>query len=467
MIHGAEGDARADTLLANGLMMEAKILVEKGERVRADEVGKQSVDLLDILVARDPADMGNPNSLAQILSVHAGMATSPETGRTCARRSNEIYKTLLRETRRARGAAGWTTEIAANLHNEGHHYFAESTSASGEKKLDVLQSAIDALSERRRFCAEQAGQIGEPDRMLFALAVNERYLCRAYRAKASLLGDQHQRSEAFEKGIACGKEAIADFQTLTVHDSSHYKHSLELHGAQRELDLAFFNLERWDSAILFYKKARETLKLMALRHGNLVSRMVWFQESIAIEDYNLLNVLAPDDAANEKLIRELVDEAYVICDKLDVVPPLSPKLRQVYAYVSYCKAGALEESTGILAVDLNQKAARLYAEVLGENPADIVTRCYVVVALLELADALAARGQSDESRRTENDALAVAKSHRNRSRARSSAYSSDVVWNVVLRSPGDTPAKSPYIHMYLQVHDLDELVVFRLFQRQF
>ena len=47
MIEGSRGDARAEKLRADALMMQAKILLEKGDRAcYKEEVGKRAIDLV-------------------------------------------------------------------------------------------------------------------------------------------------------------------------------------------------------------------------------------------------------------------------------------------------------------------------------------------------------------------------------------------------------------------------------------
>jgi hypothetical protein len=305
MIEGSEGDARAEKLRAQALMMEAKVLVEKGERARAAEVGQRAVDLLEGLLARDSDAIDNRVVLAQTLHEQATLGATGETNRSNSRRSNTIYMALLREHPQGQEAAAWIGEIAVNLHNIGHEYFWETKTANGDKRLELLRKAIGAFREGRKFCEQQITQEDRRDKVRYSLALNARYLCRAYREEASLLKDPAQISEAMKKSTAWGQTAIDDFQVLVDRDAGHYRKSYELHQAQRELGIAFLDQASWDDAAQAFKKARETLALMRPRHGKLISRMVAIQDQIAIEDHNLLNALTSNEA-NEKQIRELV-----------------------------------------------------------------------------------------------------------------------------------------------------------------
>ncbi len=272
-------------------MMEAKILVEKGESDRAREVGKQAVDLLEDWSPAIPpisrAATGWPTSCVQFST----MVTSPESARSNARRSNEIYMALLRESPQAQEAAGWIGEFALNLHNIGNEYFREAESASGERKLDLLRMAIESFRDGWQFCIEHVESRDRQDRVLFPLTLNERYLCRAYRVQAKLLRDPHQSSEALKEAIEWGKKAITDSQALADLDPSHFQHSWDLHLAQRELGELYLAFQDGASAIAFYNKARETLKTMAARHGKLVSRVALLQEWLAVPGPQLVDGL--------------------------------------------------------------------------------------------------------------------------------------------------------------------------------
>ena len=407
--HGAEGDSRATKMSANALMMEGRILVEKGERARAHEIGMQSVALFEDVIASNPTNTENRATLAHLLHDSTVTAADRDSKISLGRRSNEIYTDLLGENPRSEQASGWIGSIVLNFHNIGSGYFEEGQSATGELKLNRFSKAIEAFRESLRFCAQQVEQQGLIGPVLYPRALNERYLCRALIQQAIVLEDPHQKATTFDEAITWGKKAIADFQALADQDLSHYRNSDELHQAQRELGIAFYERSQWDKATEFYSEARETLKRMRQRHGNLVSRLIQIQVNIAIDDHNLVMALTSNSPVNQKIIRELVDEACAICESLDALGLLSNGMRRVYADVSFVKADVVESSTGQPDIDLNRNAARLYQELLDQNPADYVARCYVVLIRLDLADALAALGRDDESKKIEDDAMAAAK----------------------------------------------------------
>ena len=139
-------------------------------------------------------------------------ARDPETRRSNALRSNEIYLRILQQEPLSGQVPDWIWYIATNLHNVGNDYYAASESAIGENKLELLRKAIAAFREGGRFCAEQAQRVDRRDRVLFPLALNERYLCCDHRDLAKLLRNSPEGTEASAGAIEWGKKAVADFR---------------------------------------------------------------------------------------------------------------------------------------------------------------------------------------------------------------------------------------------------------------
>jgi tRNA A-37 threonylcarbamoyl transferase component Bud32 len=411
MIQGAEGDGRADRLRARALMMEAKILVEKGDPARAYEAGKAAVDLLDQLVARDPLDIDNRDELAQLLHQLGSMGPSAETNRANSTRSNQIYMALLEEHPDARQATDWSGAIAFNLRNIGNDYIHERRSTSGPQKTSLLDSAINTFHQGWAFCDEQVQGGNRSDKVVRSHALNATYLCRAYRARAATRENPDERSGDFRAAFEWGKKGIDGSQLLFDGNRDNFLFGWELHEAQREVGLNFYDQENWAEAIAYFTKVRETTGLMAERVGLPISRVVELQESVAIDDFNILSSLAQIPGADEKRKMELLDEMDAVCEKLDVVRPLSRTLRVIYAHVALAKADGIGESTGVPDVEFNAKAARLYGFLLDEDPNDSQWRRNMFLAQLELADALAAHGRNDESKTAEAAALASAKKY--------------------------------------------------------
>ena len=234
MIQEAEGDPRSVHVRAEALMMKAKLLAEKGDRVDAYEYGKRAIEPLEGLLARNPADTHDRDALAEYLHQLGTIAIDRDTARSISRRSNEIYKTLLRDNPQSEQANGWTGQIAINLHNIGNAYFEKSELTVGQSRVDLLNKAIEAFREGQHFCEEQMEGGDQPDRFLFPLAYNERYLCRSHRFLASQLTDPIARTANVKKAVEYGSKAISHFQILAERNPENYQLSLELHLAQRE-----------------------------------------------------------------------------------------------------------------------------------------------------------------------------------------------------------------------------------------
>ncbi len=429
------GDARAEEVLADALIMQTKILAAKGEWAPADEVGRRAVAMFEELVAHDQAidhknavdhPSGKPGAtpavgkrtqirsrelLARLRHQLAFVASDNETGRKAARESNEVYTALLIKNPQAQETKDWINRVALNLQSIGNRYFRDAMSAKEQVKVELLHKAIDAFSEAVEFCKEYVDRENEPGVVLAPLAYNERYLCRAFRALAEETNDPLKKAHNFDEADAHGRKSISHFESILVRNPDHYQYSLDLHDAEREMGIVFQSMARWDQSIQWNMKARETLKAMKKRHDKVVSRVAALQDRLAVDDHNLIKVVLGDKVPHEALLQELTDEAYTICDKLDVVLPLPPSLRQVYAFVTFLKSGATTESTGLPDVDLARKAEQLYASLLDENADSDYFRYFVVLTGFELADGLSARGQGAEAKRVDTKALKAAEGH--------------------------------------------------------
>ena len=141
--------------------------------------------------------------------------------------------------------------------------------------------------EGSRFCEERVGRDGQGDGVLFRLALNERYLCRAYRILADQFKDPVEMAGSLKEAIDYGQKAVSHFQTLADRDPDHYQNHWELHVAQRELGELYLGIQQGTAAIPHYNMARKTLKSMAAKHGKVVSRMATIQQWLAMVDYNL------------------------------------------------------------------------------------------------------------------------------------------------------------------------------------
>jgi hypothetical protein len=152
---------------------------------------------------------------------------------------------------------------------------------------------------------------------------------------------------------------------------------------------------------------------MALKFGGLISRMASIQEMLAQVDHNLRVAYDSDLVRYAGPKREVVQEAYQICDKLGLVQPLSLNLRHAYAGSCLCMAYYQEEDGKSLDLDLIRKAEQLWASLLRDTPADMESRGFLVIVRRKLADELESKGQRDEAMRWRSQSLTTARGDAN------------------------------------------------------
>jgi serine/threonine protein kinase len=402
-------DTRSTKLLAQALELEANIYLEKGDRAHASELNQQAVKICESWVADDPHNREKRDALAQALHLDAVASTNREARSSSSRRAIEILTELIRQDPESPDAADRVSIVALSLHNIGDGYIIDSRSAGIELRPGLLQKAIDAFLESRSVCNGVHNSLDRQNpRIVHALALCARYLCRAYRSLGPLLSDAGQSAEAKKAAIEWGKTAISEFQSLSDRYPDSYQRAWELHQAQRELGIAYMDQEKHREAIEAYTTGRSTLDVMKERYGGLISRRVQVMEAIAADDHNLVQALTSAAEGDELKASKFNNEAYEICEKLEVVRPLSINLRSIYAFTAFVKADELLATTGVPDVELNRKAAKLYESLLIDDPPkEFYNRCFLFLVRLELADALAARNLGDESKKVEDEASAV------------------------------------------------------------
>ncbi len=253
----AEGDARAAKVSSLALMLQAEILADKGDHGKALDVWQQAVDLFEARVARDPADVYNRESLANLYGLYTKVNNDMEGVRINLLRANEIFAALLREDPQSPKADGWVWFIATQLHNLGSRYFAESLTASDGSRSELVERAIKSFREAVLICEERVKQTGRREGLLSAFAVNERYLCRVYRMQAGPPLDPDQISAANRESIEWGKKALADFQPLADQDPGNYLNHIDLYLAQSEAGVAPLGHRRRGSRYRVLQRGQE------------------------------------------------------------------------------------------------------------------------------------------------------------------------------------------------------------------
>jgi tRNA A-37 threonylcarbamoyl transferase component Bud32 len=387
---------------ADALMMQAKLLAASGERERSAEIGKQAVNVLEGMVAANPAEARDRARLGFLLQQFSTIAIAREDRVSASQRSLEICTALLAQFPRSDQANEWVRTISMDLHNIGHECSLESAGANGQLWNQLAQKAIGAFREGERFCEQQMERTELSNEMLRPLARNRLYLCRAYRVLAERREDPASKASDINEAIKYGKRAISDFQNLRERQPENYEYSWDLQIAQQELAELFINRAEGnapETAIPYYSLARDTLKSMAVKHGKLVSRMAAIQASIALVDNNLLLAYDRSNVARyyDGPRRAMNAEIYEILDKLSLIQPLSPVQRGMYAESCLEMADYQSYDGEEPDISLVVRAERIRDELYRENPTDNAGRGMLVLARRQLADLLEDRGRLAEA----------------------------------------------------------------------
>ena len=212
------------------------------------------------------------------------------------------------------------------------------------------------------------------------------YLCRV-RLNAGRHGD----------AVEPGRRAVATYQDLLARSPGDYSLTDQLYLAHEELGFAYQGLKRWDDVIACHEASRATLKAAAERHKGVVSRRADLLAKVAIVDFNLANAYGADFARNVGKVRDLFTEAYNICDKLELIEPLSDELKTVLVYGLYQQADFRAEDGKEPDPDLLVRAELVCQELCTSQPWNANHRALPAMIRLELADELEALGRSTEA----------------------------------------------------------------------
>ncbi len=296
--------------------------------------------------------------------------------RAAARRSQEILLSIPPENIELKETDS-TALVAINHYNIGDEHWHQGRLSEALAAFVAAQAIYDQLLERGDASLQTRHLAGR----------NLLYLCRAMApAAATLL-------------LAAGRRAESTFRTLVRDYPDQFELALQLCLAQDELGFLFTSTGQWADAIPRFEEARQTLKEMAGRSRNLVSRMATVQARIAMVDINLMEAYASDPVKYAAACRALNAEAYEICDKLGLVMRLSWNLRVAYAITSFALADYQSEDGLSPDLELIKKAERLWDDVGRESPANPMPRAAIVVVRRRLAEELADRGQSEQAAR--------------------------------------------------------------------
>jgi tetratricopeptide (TPR) repeat protein len=383
LVRELEGDSRAELERLTAYHALAKIQAEGNDRAAAIETIKKAIALAESLVARDPADIRLRISLAMSLHHAAAIFLDERSRREAAQKSSELFKSIPPESSELK--EGWSADYvdAMNCYNIGNDHYEHSRTAEAVAAFLSAKAACDRLLESGNQSVQTRDLAG---RSLL-------YLCRAYPV------DQLARS------LEAGHQAESIFQKLVREYPDGYDLTWLLALAQEELGFRYNAAERWHEAISAFEQARQTLKQMASRHGDLASKMVHIHRRIAAADINLRDAYASDPIKYGAARRALAAEAYEICDKLGLVSPLTWNCRVAYAMTSFAMADYQAEDGQSPDLELFKKAERIWEELRRENKSDSSGEAELVVIRRRLAEELSDRGQTSEAAQYERRSL--------------------------------------------------------------
>jgi tetratricopeptide (TPR) repeat protein len=367
-----------------GHLALAEVQLEAGQAAAAGETGRKAFALAEAFDARRHSEESR-GLVAMCLHRMAVLPGSPEEIRDRARRSNAIY-----EPRAAERPDGPLTEahsISLNHYNIGDAWIREKKPAEAaefEAALRVSEEAIRRGDESRVIRLDLARAL-------------------VYLGRARLwLGRPGDAVEPIRRAIAAYRELLdqapADYSCTSL-----------LYLAHEELSFAYGALGRREDVIACHEAARATVKAAVERHRGVVSRMAGIQASIAIADYNLAGVYEADLARYHDRHRAAWAEAYEICDKLELVEPLSDELKAVLAMAAYQKADFRIDDGEAPDLEGYTRAERLWDDLRVRQPWNISHRALLAMVRHDLADALEARGRAEEARSWGRRAVAGAR----------------------------------------------------------
>ena len=386
LVRELENDGRARLLLVQAYDTLARAQSELGDQPAAIATAQKGINLGRALFDRD-----HSRSVGSILGsslLHLGsIATDREMSLGAHQQSTEVFQTVLAEHADADREA-ILVMIGLNHHDRGHREFRNQRVQEAIAELLAARSTWQALSEE--FGAS-------PGRSSFE-AGTELYLCRAY-----------NMINRVDRALATGRRAIEIYRTL-VHDRpGDFAFSQQLFLANQEVGLVQLAAGKTDEAVELLEEARRTLKQMAAGQGRMVSRKVQVLGDQALVDYNLRVAFDNDVVRFAAQRREVISEAYEICDKLSFVEPLSPELRRVFADVCLNMALYREEDVGRADLGPVRRAEEQWEGIRREAPGDLAARGFLVIIRRKLAELLTERGENEEAARWRLQSLSTAR----------------------------------------------------------
>jgi tetratricopeptide (TPR) repeat protein len=374
-----------DPQVVYGHLALAGLQLDAGQAQAAAETGRKVLALAEALDTRRHSEESR-GLLALTLHRLTGLPGSPEEVRARARRSNTLFEEI---------AAGRPDRPLADAHsmslnhyNTGHSWFYEWN----------LSEAAASFEAAIRVC-EEAIRRGDQDRSI------QIDLARAL----VYLGRVRIASGRCDDAVGPARRAIGIYRHLLDQSPSDYSTANLLYLAHEELSFAYQGLNRWADVIACHEAARATLKAAAERNRGVVSRMAGIQAALAMVDFNLALAYGSDPARYYGPYRAAFAEAYNICDKLELVEPLSDDLKTVLAQALYQKADSRAEDGLSPDPGLLERAERVCEELCVKQPGNRSHRAMRVSIRLELADELEVLGRPADARACRELAFAGAR----------------------------------------------------------
>jgi tRNA A-37 threonylcarbamoyl transferase component Bud32/tetratricopeptide (TPR) repeat protein len=389
LVHDLEGDPRAELQLIDAYLSLSSVEREGSEYALALGSARKALALAEKRLAEAPGSMLYQEKRA---AAYHRISTSAATVDEClpaARRSTELYRSLC-ASHPDGDRLSWMLQIARNQFNTGNYLSSLQRFPEAIESFVEARTAYDDIMEMGDRTPETRDLKGR----------NLLYLCRLYHA-----------TDHFDESIAAGTQSMAIFRALVAEHPARYPFAHQLFLVHAELGLSHLRANQADEGIAAYQSARRILKEMEVTFGRLVSRMAAIQGWLAETDYNLMDAYDTDLPRYHDVRREVVSEAYSICDKLGVNGPLPWNSRIVYAASCYEMARYQEWDGQEPDMHLLNKSERLWKEILRESPADTVARPALVIVCSQLADMLEKQGQKSEASGMRVQALAAVQGH--------------------------------------------------------
>jgi serine/threonine-protein kinase len=374
LVRALEGDPQSEIQFVIGHMALLGVQLDAGQVQAAEETGRKALALAEALDARLDSTESR-ELLAMTLHRLTILPGSNERTRARARRSNAIYEALA--ARRPDGPITAAHSVSLNDYNIGHTCFLDKD----------LAGAASAFESAIRVC-EEAMRRGDQDRPI-----------RLDLARALVyLGRVRIHTGRMADAVEPIRRAIAIYQALVDQPPPDFSYTQLLSLAYDELGFAYMGLGRPDDRIACHEAARAALKAAAERHRGVVSRVAQIQARIAVVDFNLTGAYESDLARYHDRSRAIYAEAYEICDKLELVEPLSDDLKLVLVFALSARVDSRIEDGKEPDLEDYARAERLLEELRVRQAWNVTPRAMLVIIRHEWADELEARGGAADAR---------------------------------------------------------------------